>query len=194
MANQQSPRGLRVAGPLLGSHYYPVAASYATALFIGDPVILTGTSNNVTSAAAGSGNPLLGAVIGVYDSNKVPGTLNTSGDRVNYKVGSVAAFVLVADHPQQMFIAQGDGDTSFLDADDCGGNIPLVASTAGSTLSGQSAWTLDDSATGSTSVGDQIRLIRPVENPNNTVAIAYCDWYCFINNHQRNAGIVGAGV
>lgn len=194
MANVQSPRGLRVAGPLLGSHYYPVASTYATALYLGDPVLLTGTSNNVTVAAAGSGNAMCGAVIGVYDSDKIPGTVNSSGVRVNYKVASVAAYVLVADHPMQLFISQGDGDTSFLDMDDCGGNIPMVASTAGSTLSGQSAWTLDDSATAGTSTADQIRLVRPVDRVDNTVAIAYCDWYCFINNHQRNASVVGAAV
>lgn len=194
MANVKSPRGLRVAGPLLSARWYEVAVGYATALFIGDPVIMTGTSNQVTSATAGSGNPIAGAIIGVYDANKVPGIQVSTGERVNYKPASTAAYVLVADHPQQMFICQGDGDSSYLDKDDCGGNIPLVGSTAGNTMSGQSAWALDDSATAGTSVGDQIRLVRPVDRVDNTVGIAYCDWYCFINNHQRNAGIVGVGV
>lgn len=194
MANTQSPRGLRVAGPLLEAHWYSVAASYATALFLGDPVVLTGTSNQVTVAAAGSGNTIAGAIIGVYDTNKVPGIQASTGERLNYKPASTAAYVLVADHPRQLFIAQGDGDTSFLDLDDCNGNIPMVASTAGNTISGQSVWTLDDSATAGTSSADQIRLVRPVDRPDNTVAIAYCDWYCFINNHQRLQGVVGAGI
>lgn len=194
MANVQSPRGLRVAGPLLGVHWYSVAAAATVPLFIGDPVTLTGTSNQVTTASAGSGNALLGAIVGIYDTNKVPGIQISTGERVNYKPTATACYVLVADDPKQIFIAQGDGAVSYLDMDDCGGNIPLVASSAGNTLSGQSAWTLDDSATASTSVADQIRLVRPVERPDNTVGIAYCDWYCFINNHQRNAGVVGAGI
>lgn len=194
MANVQAARGLRVAGPLLGAHWYSVAASYATALFLGDPVVLTGTSNNVTSATAGSGNAIAGAIIGVYDTNKCPGIQATTGERLPYKPASTAAYVLVADHPLQMFICQGDGDTSFLSLNECNGNIPMVGSTAGNTLSGMSAWTLDDSATAGTSSADQIRLIRPVERADNTVAIAYCDWYCFINNHQRLQGVVGAGI
>lgn len=194
MANKDNPKGLQVAGPLLGCHWYEVAAAATVPLFIGDPVILTGTSNQVTTATAGSGNPLLGAIVGIYDTNKVPGIQVSTGERVNYKPTATACYVLVADDPRQVFIAQGDGDSSYLDKDDCGGNIPLVSSSAGNTMSGISAWELDDSATGSTSVGDQIRLIRPVERPDNTVGIANCDWYCFINNHQRNAGIVGVGV
>ena len=131
-----------------------------------------------------------GAVIGVADANKVPGIQTSTGERVNYKPASTAAYVLVATHPRQLFIAQGDGASSYLDINDCGGNIPMVASTAGNTLSGQSAWTLDDSATASTA-NDLIRLVRPVDRADNTVGIAYCDWYCFINNHQLNNGIVG---
>jgi hypothetical protein len=194
MANINKKGGLRVAGPLLDCHWYSVAAAYATALFLGDPVVLTGTSNQVTSAAAGSTNPILGAIVGVYDANKVPGIQTSTGERVPYKPASTAAFVLVADDPRQVFIIQGDGDTSYLDANDQGGNVPLVASTAGDTISGLSNWQLDDSATGGNEAAEQIRLIRPVDRPDNTVGIANCDWYCFINNHQRNAGIVGVGV
>jgi hypothetical protein len=162
-------------------------------MYIGDPVVQTGTGNLVEVATAGTGNKVAGAIIGVYDSNKVPGIQASTGERLNYKPASTAAYVLVADHPMQLFIAQGDGDTSYLDSDDCGGNVNLIAGT-GNTLSGISGWEINDSDTGGNTAGDQLRLIRPVDRPDNTVAIANCDWYCFINNHQKNAGIVGAGV
>ena len=192
MANVASPRGLRVAGPLLEARWYPVAATYATALFIGDPVAMTGTSNQVIAASVGTAQTdcACGAIVGVFDSNKVPGIQASTGERLNYKPASTAAYVLVATHPRQLYIAQGDGASSYLDLNDCGGNVPMVASTAGNTLSGQSAWTLDDSATAGTAY-DLIRLVRPVDRPDNTVGIAYGDWYCFINNHQLNNGIVG---
>jgi hypothetical protein len=106
MANVASPRGLRLGGPLLGCHLYAVSAGYATALFLGDAVYLTTGNNQVTSATTGSTNPVLGAVIGVYDSNKVPGIQASTGERLNYKPASTAAYVLVADHPQQVFIIQ----------------------------------------------------------------------------------------
>ncbi len=195
MANVQSPRGLRVAGPLLGCHWYEVSSAATVPLFIGDPVVLTGTSNLVTTATAGSTNILLGAIIGIYDTNKVPGIQASTGERLNYKPTATSCYVVVADHPQQVFIAQGSGTGgSYLDKNDCGGNISLTGSSAGSTISGQSAWTLTDSDTGGTGTTEQIRLIRPVDRPDNTVGIAYCDWYCMINYHQRNAGAVGAGV
>ena len=100
---------------------------------------------------------------------------------------------MVADDPKQVFIAQGDGVSSYLDMSDCGGNIALVSGT-GSTFSGQSGWELDDSATGANTANEQIRLIRPLDRADNEVGVANCDWLCMINNHQRNAGIVGVGI
>ena len=192
MANVKSPRGLRIGGPLLGCHWYQVAASYATALFIGDPVVMSGTSNQVTSATAGSTNYILGAIIGVYDSNKVPGIQASTGERLNYKPPSTGAWVLVADDPKQVFICQNGAGTG-LDADAPGGNVPLAADSTGNTISGQSAWTILGTAVAAGSAAEQIRLIRPVDRVDNAVG-SYCDWYCMINNHERNAGIVGVGV
>jgi hypothetical protein len=192
MANVKSPRGLRIGGPLLGAHWYEVAVGYATSLFIGDPVVMSGTSNQITSATAGSTNKILGAVIGVYDSNKVPGIQASTGERLNYKPPSTAAYVLVADHPMQMFIIQNGAGTG-LDKDGCGGNVPLAADSTGNTISGQSAWTLLGTAVAAGSAAEQIRLIRPVDRVDNAVG-SYCDWYCMVNNHERNAGIVGVGV
>lgn len=195
MANVDRPKGLQVAGPLLRATWYAVAASQASPIFIGDPVLATGTSNQVIVATAASASLITGAVIGVYDANKVPGIANSEGVRLAYapSVQASAFYVLVADHPDQLFIAQGDGDTSYLDMNDCGGGIDLVASTAGNTLSGWSAWELDDSDTGTSGVGEQIRLIRPVDRPDNEVGVANCDWYCKINTHQLSKGVVGSG-
>lgn len=194
MANTSKNIGLKVAGPLLGCTLYSVSSAYATALYLGDPVVASGTSNQVTVATAGSTNKILGAIIGVYDSNKIPGIATSTGERVPYRPASTAAYVLVADHPMQLFIAQGDGDTSYLDANDAGGNVPLVASTAGSTVTGGSAWKLDDSATAGSEAAEQIRLVRPVDRADNEPYVASAEWYCFINNHQKLQGIVGAGV
>ena len=193
MANTDRAVGLKVAGPLLGATWYSVSSAYATVVFIGDPVVATGTSNLVNVATAGSTNAILGAVIGVYDTNKTPGCVDSVGNRVPYRPASTTAYVLVADCPQQLFIAQGDGDTSYFDVNDCGGNVPMVAG-SGVTMTGVSGWELDDSATAGSTAAEQIRLVRPVDRVDNTVGSANCDWYCFINNHQKLQGIVGAGV
>lgn len=186
MANIDFPRGLQPWGDLLRATEYTIAASYGTALYIGDPVVPTGTDRNVQIATAGTGNKILGPIIAIYDANKVPITHWTAST-------ATAAYCLVADHPDQLFIAQGDGDTSYLDINDCNGNVNMVSGT-GSTFNYRSGWELDESDTGGSTAGDQIRLIRPAQIPGNTVGIANALWICRINNHQALQGIVGAGV
>lgn len=190
MANVAAPRGLRVGGELLGCHLYAVATTYATALFLGDPVVATGSGNQVIIATGGSANGVLGAVIGVFDGNKIPGTLDSNGVRVNYRVASTASYVLVADHPRQTFIIQTD--TGVATVADCGNGCSM-ASAAGATISGQSGWVMT-AGTISTGVSEQLRLIREVDRIDNTTGLANTDWYVVINYHQRNAGIVGYAV
>ena len=186
MANVNYPRGLQWHRNLLQATEYTLSAAYAQDLFIGDPVITNGTSRDVVIATAGTGNAITGAILGIYDLDKVPLNYWDSGH-----VG--IGYVVVADHPDQVFVAQGDGLVSFLDADDANGNINLVAGT-GSTVNYLSGWELDDSDTGGATPGDQIRLIRPEQITDNTVGIANADWIFRINNHTNNAGIVGVGV
>jgi len=186
MANVDRPRGLEPIGPLLSVREYKVVAAYAQDLFIGDPVVAIATGRDVEIATAGTGNAILGAIVGIYDSNKVALPYWDSGH-------AGEGYIMVADHPDQLFVCQGDGDTSYLDENDCNGNIDLVSGT-GSTVYYRSGWELDDSDTGANTAGDQIRLIRPQDRPDNTIAIANCDWICKINNHQGLQGIVGAGI
>jgi len=186
MANTDFPRGLQPYGNLLQVTEYKLSSAYAQDLFIWDPVVVNGTDRNVIIATAGTGNAITGSIVGIYDSNKVPLQYWDSGH-------SGVGYVLVADDPRQLFIAQGDGDTSYLDINDCNGNINLVSG-SGSTVNYLSGWELDDSDTGGNTAGDQIRLLRPNQVSGNTVGIANCDWLCRINNHTANAGIVGVGV
>lgn len=186
MANIDRPRGLEPAGPIVRKTEYKLAAGYAQDLFIGDPVVAIATGRDVEIATAGAGNAILGAILAIYDSNKVPLAYWDSGH-------SGEGYVIVADHPDQLYYCQGDGDTSYLDEDDCNGNVALVSGT-GSTVYYRSGWQLDDSATAGNTANEQIRLLRPADRPDNTVGIANCDWLCRINNHQASVGIVGAGI
>lgn len=193
MANVASPRGLRVGGPILGTHWYAVSSSVATALYIGDPVIMTGTSNNVTIATAGSTNYMVGAILGVYDSSKIPGVVDSTGVRQAYKPASTAAYVLVADDPNQVFIAQTATSGSYT-ADDCGAGCSMYAGSGGNTTSGQSGWVLGAASAATTTLLEQIRLIRAVDRVDNDGTLASADWYVRINLHQRAAGAVGNPV
>ena len=186
MANTDWARGLQPYGPILRATEYKLVAGYAQDLFIFDPVIGIATGRDVNIATAGTGNPLLGSILAIYDANKVPLQYWDSGH-------AGEGYVIVADCPEQLFTCQGDGDTSFLDEDDSNGNLNLVSG-SGSTVYYLSGWELDDSAAAGTTAGDQVRLIRPVDRPDNTIALANCDWIVRINNHQHTAGIVGVGV
>jgi hypothetical protein len=190
MPNVDHPRGLQPYEYVLHRGTYNIPAAYAQDLFIGDPVIGTagvgGEGKLINIATAGNGNPILGAILAIYDSN---------GDPLPYWASGTAGTgtVLVADDPFQYYVCQGDGDTSFLDIEDANGNINLVAGT-GSTVNYRSGWELDDSQTGGAVADDQIRLVGPVNRIDNEVGLANADWVCLINNHQRLQGVVGVGV
>lgn len=186
MANVDWKRGLQPYENILHTVEMKIPAGYAQNLFIWDPVVAIATGRDINIATAGTGNPILGSILAIYDENKVPLAYWDSGH-------SGEGYVIVADDPRQLYIIQGDGDTSFLDEDDASGNINLVAS-AGSTVYYRSGWELDDSETADATPGDQIRLIRCVDRVDNTIGIANADWICMINNHQKLQGIVGVGV
>ena len=185
-ANADFPRGMQPYGPLLRVTEYTLSAAYTEDVFIGTPVVANGTGRNVVLASMGTSHPILGAVIGIAGSDRVP--LAYWPDD-NPGVG----YVLVADHPEQIYVSQTDGDTTFLTIDDCNGNVNLIGS-GGSTVNYRSAVEIDDSDTGGATADDQIRLIKPVDRPDNTVGIANCDWLYRLNNPQSAAGIVGVGV
>lgn len=186
MANINFPRGLQPYKNLLRVTEYTLSTAYAQDLFIWDPVTIDATGRNVVIATAGTGNPITGSIVGIYDENKVPLNYWDSGH-------SGVGYVMVADDPKQIFISQGDGDTSILTIVDANGNVNLIDGT-GSTVNYRSGWQIDDSDTGGATPGDQIRLIKPEERVDNEVGVAYCDWLYQINNHTQSVGIVGVGV
>ena len=188
MANADRPMGLQVYGPLLRVQEYTLSSAYSTAIYRGDPVIQNGTSTDVVIATAGTGNPLRGVVVGVFDVNHVPLAYWPAS---NPGIG----YVLVADHPAQLFVVQdnaGTGAQTF-GANGSGGNVNLASGT-GSTVTGISGWELAGGDTPGNTAADQVRLIKAVPRVDNAVASVWCDWIVQINNHQGSVGIVGVGV
>jgi hypothetical protein len=194
MANINFPRGLQPHRNLLRATEYTIPAAYTAAgsnggLFIYDPVVATGgtTGREINISPVGTGEALTGCILAIYDENKVP---------LSHWVDGTAAggFCLVADHPDQIFVAQGDGNAAFLVDNDAGANVNL-AQQPGSTINFLSGWEIDESDAGDAGVaGDQLRLLRPEQITDNTVGIANADWLVQINNHTQSVGIVGVGV
>jgi len=187
MANTDAAFGLKPYGNVLRATWYPFATTYAANMFHGSLIqsaaTQTGlvckafggdTRQSVTTCTAGAAGLVLGAAIGFMDSDGDPilyFPTGTVGD------GVVGGYVLVADHPDQTFIAQEDGDTTPIAAASIGLNVQMTAE-SGSTTKGTSTQELD-SNTVNTTATLALRLVRSYKD--DTVASAYCRWIVIIN-------------
>lgn len=157
MANSDNRFGLRAVrqGAAAGysgriTPYYITSSD--NALYIGDPVVKTGTSNTaaagegkqfaagtlptVTKATAGATNKVTGAIVGFEVD---PDNLDKS-----YNPASTARVVYVADDPNQLFEIQASSDAAVA-ATDIGANADLIYTHAGDTATGLSGAELDTS-------------------------------------------------
>lgn len=203
MANVDTPFGLRPIGHPSGLskasvRAYHVPASYGTALFPGDPVVKTGTSNtaevtapgvgvmpigamaDVNKAAAGDNNPITGVIVGVAADPDALGR--------RYIPASTGGVVFVNDDPQTEYEIQADED---IVAADIGLNAALVYTNAGSTATGQSGAELD-SSTVATTATEQLRIIGVTPRTDNEAASNFTKVRVRINRHSEITA--GAGV
>lgn len=166
MANTSRIRGFAPVKHVTGAAYtgqgnlYAVAAGDATALFIGDPVVLDGSASaggiaTVTKAAAAG--PVLGVITGFVPVNVDPVTGSmTAGsvtlDTPQYRLASTARYVFVEDSDDVIYeVEQATGANAsytYLIAD-VGLNVSHTT-VAGSTTTGQSAAALDMSTKATT--------------------------------------------
>lgn len=185
MANLDAPTGL---APLSGTYRpprrYKLTASYATDLFIGDPVVMV-AAGSIEKATAAAGNQWLGAVMGIEKAGTGP---------QKYFAASTAGtfYVLVCDDPDALYEIQEDGDTTPLTTAAIGGNADFILG-SGSTVTGLSGAEID-STTVATTASCQMRLIGYVDAIDNTVDSAYAKWIVRNNFAQLSTGTVGAGV
>lgn len=147
MSNVDYPRGFMPVRNRAGAPYngafrpYVVLASDATALFIGDPVVKTGTANTtfinghlpgtlptVVRATAGATNQITGIVVGMEADTR---------DSTPFRAASTLRVVYVADDPELVFQAQDDG-VAALAVTSTGLNANVIYTTAGSTATGRS--------------------------------------------------------
>ena len=203
MANANKPSGLSPVQYLNGSPWngqarlYSVAYNYGTALYIGDPVFLSGTADTngvpgVVLATAGDANPIVGAVVGVgrYESLIAnPNNLNIT----YYPAGGDGAtnpwYVMVADDPNIIFEAQDIGTSTQLAAANIGENINLKSGTGNGFISG---WGIDNGSHAVTATF-QCKLMGLVRTSDNAFG-QYAKFLVKINNHFYGTGSGSAGV
>jgi hypothetical protein len=134
---------------------------------------------------------ILGTVLAVFDEKMNPASYIAAAEAGN---GTIAGYVLVADHPQQMFIAQEDGETNAIDVSEIGFNIDLIAATlcAGNTNTGVGTMELDSDSAANTEAL-QFRLIKPHEDDTPADDTNhYARWIVVANEHFYGATKAGA--
>jgi len=121
MANVHAPAGFRPVKHRNGAPYtgsfraYSVAAGYGTALYIGDAVILAGTSQTINGKVlsdvqqCATGSVPVGVIVGVKPDTQ---------DSLRYRAASTLRTVYVADDPDLLFeIIEGNSGTALADND-----------------------------------------------------------------------------
>lgn len=200
MANTDAPFGLRPVRHRNGAPYngafnaYYVPSSYATALFVGDPVVKTGTSNTaavgahgigtlpeINKATAGDGNAITGVVVGFEPDPDNLGRI--------YNPASTERVVYVCDDPDVIFEIQADGAIA---AAQVGLNAVLIYTNAGSTVTGMSGAELDTTSdVPAADASNQLTIHRVVDRTDNEAGSAYTKVEVKINNHTEAHGVIG---
>lgn len=199
MPNVSKPMGLSPVGYLNGAPWngkgrtYAIAASNVNAFAIGDPLVLAGGTTTdgvplVTLATAGTGNAIVGALLG--DGGIVNGGAfvdPTSLDSVIIPATKTRVYyVMVADDPNTVFEIQEGGAGAAITAANGTKNFNLVSGTNNGYLSG---WQMDN-ATGATGATLQLKALGITPRADNAFG-AYAKWRVIINNHQYRSGTVG---
>lgn len=139
------------------ANLYSVAAGDANNIFIGDPVILSGTGDAAGVpgvARAAAGDRMTGVVVGFAPKDNVAAGSTTAINR-GYRAASEADYLLVADDYNLLFAIEEDAVGGALATTDIGNNADLVAGT-GSVYTKRSGYMLDSSTKATTSA--QVRI------------------------------------
>lgn len=204
MANADSPFGLKPVRHKGGAPFngaanpYYVPATYATALFVGDPVVITGTANTaevkrvggdfgigtlpeINKATAGATNRISGVIVGFMPE---------TNDSNVYGAASTERVALVADDPDLVFEAQAD---DALAVTGVGANANLVFTHSGSTITGISGVEVD-SSTSAVGATLQVRVMRFANRTDNEANAAANKVEVMINLHTATTGVGSAGI
>lgn len=188
MANANAPFGLWPERQTSGQYWtgaantYFIPSSYGSNLFLGDPMVPTGTSDangipGVTLATAGSSNYTLGPIVGIVSGGEP--IIPVTRDLPIYHPASTGQYVLIADDVDMMFKIQEDGNAG---TNASFGNANLVAG-SGSTVTGYSGWQLQSSSVATTNTL-QLRILWPLRVSNNTPGTTNSVWLVTINLHS----------
>ncbi len=209
MANPNRPSGFTPVQYLNGAPWngqarvYSIAATYNTALYIGDPCISSGTAdaNGVAGITLGATTGALrGIIVGLFNSGGTMANNVSVGSIVNSNIIYHPAsdpnlwYAAVVDDPNVLFAVQEESNGTAIAATEIGMNTISKSGTGNGFTSG---WMIPSAtgATPATTATLQLRLMGLVQTPAGTnVFGAYAKHLVKINVHELGTGTGAAGV
>lgn len=206
MANTDAPMGLRLVGTSLGTSHNAqtipcyIAAGYATALFVGDPVVIVAAGSNTAREA--------GTTLGDYDIGTMPAieraTVTDGGvisgvivsfapstqDSPTYRPASTEGIAFVCVDPFALYEIQADGAVA---ASSVGLNAVGTYVHSGNTSTGLSGLELDSGTTTAPSAdaSNPFTIERIKAAPDNTPNLIHNNVIVRINGSTRALGAIG---
>lgn len=193
MPNAHTPAGLRPVKDLNGRPYngakrsFYALATYATALYIGDPVEIVGTSSTLADGrivsdieAAETGDSIDGVIVGFAPS---PTDLSSI-----YRAASTAREVYVCTDRDMLYEIQEGSSGTALAAADLGLNVDFVVA-AGSANTGLSGVMINNATEATTNTLD-LKLVEFVNRPDNEIGYS-AKWLVKLNKHRYANQVAG---
>ena len=202
MANANRPSGFSPVQYLNGSPWngqariYSIAAAYATALYIGDPVKSSGTAdaNGVPGIILGATTGALrGVIVGLGSAEGL--IANPKNLDITYRPAAAQAtdwYAMVVDDPQVLFEVQENANGTALAATEIGLNTISVSGTGSGYVSGWMLASATD-ATPAATATLQLKLMGLVRRQQNAFG-AYAKHLVKINVHELGTGTGTLGL
>ncbi len=197
MANADTPSGLRPVRYMSGAPYngacnaYATATGDGTAIFVGDPVIISGTAQTIDGVIyqdvdqAATGDVIVGVVVSV---DPMLGSGANGRDSTVHRAASTQRIVYVADDPALLFEIQEVSGGTALTAAAIGLNADFVVGT-GNATTGRSGVELNNATEATTNTLD-LQIVGFANRPDNEVG-EHAKWLVRINRHQRANQVAG---
>ncbi len=195
MANPTSGFGFVPVGHISGAgsftgqvNRYYVAADDSNALFLGDPLVLTGDFHTdgtpiITIATVGTGvttDKITGVLVGVEPTTAMPAQ--------KHRLASTATYVLVNDDPGTIFKVRGDGAYATTDH----GSTCQIVSGSGNTVTGLSGYLLDSSEIAQTAT-DQLIIVGASNDENSDLSTLLNATY-LVRFNMHTGNLPSAGI
>ena len=197
MANADTPMGFRPIRHRNGAAYngavnpYYIKNTSNQALFIGDLVVINGTSNTTAIEVPGGGKYAIGTlpeivIAEVADGKRATGAIvSFSPDPLAlenvHRLDATERVAWVSDDPDLIYECQGDSATA-AQATDVGAGAPFVQTHNGSAVTALSGMELDVSELG-TNPQDMLVVVRMVNREDNETTAVNAKYEVMISNH-----------